>query len=182
VTVSFLGIDMTVKLRPKDLDYREVGVPASISLSFGTRECRIDMTTRLMNCPENLSLLTNVSLRGEDWTVSAVIDPFMDMFRHMVEVRGLVDGACVELVMPEVSSYRKVTFSLSDIPGVGALMSNIPLPMPGLKGSVNAGVYLKVLEGRTDQVVINEYELNPPARTLVGNGWSCTTPPPRRWT
>jgi hypothetical protein len=99
-----------------------------------------------------------------------VIDPFMDIFRHMVEVRGLVDGACVELVMPEVVSYRKVSFSLSDIPGVGAILSNIPLPIPGLKGSVNAGVYIKVLEGRTDQVVINEYELNPPGED-AGREW-----------
>lgn len=161
VTLSFLGVDLVVKLKPKDLDYREVGVPASISLSFKADECRIDVTTRLINGQGNLSLLTNASLRSEDWTVSAVIDPFMDVFRHMVEIRGLVDGACVELVMPEVVSYRKVSFSLSDIPGVGAMLSNIPLPIPGLKGSVNAGVYLKVLEGRTDRVVINEYELNP---------------------
>jgi hypothetical protein len=49
-------------------------------------------------------------------------------------------------------------------------LSNIPLPIPGLKGSVNAGVYLKVLEGRTDQVVINEYELNP-AGEDAGREW-----------
>lgn len=161
VTLSFLGLDMTVKLKPRDLDYREVGVPASISLTFRVDECRIDVTTRLIKGQGNLSLLTNASLHGQGWTVSAVIDPFMDIFRHMVEVRGLVDGACVELVMPEVVSYRKISFALSDVPGVGALLSNIPLPIPGLKGCVNAGVYIKILEGRTDRVVINEYELNP---------------------
>jgi hypothetical protein len=170
VTLSFLGVGMTVKLKPRDLEYREVGVPASIAISFKADDCRIDVTTRLIKNQGNLSLLTNASLRGEDWTVSAVIDPFMDVFRHMVEVRGLVDGACVELVMPEVVGYRKVSFSLSDIPGVGTLLSNIPLPIPGLKGSVNAGVYIKVLEGRTDQVVINEYELNP-AGEDAGREW-----------
>ncbi len=170
VTLSFLGVDMKVNLRPKDLDYLEVGVPASISLTFKTEDCRIDVTTRLIKGQGNLSLLTNASLRGKDWVVSVVVDPFMDVFRHMVEVRGLVDGACVELVMPEVVSYRKVTFSLADIPGVGALLSNIPLPIPGLKGAVNAGVYIKVLEGRTDQVVINEYELNP-AGEDAGREW-----------
>ncbi len=170
VTLSFLGVDMKVNLKPKDLDYREVGVPASISLAFEADDCRIDVTTRLIKGQGNLSLLTNASLRGEDWMVSVVVDPFMDVFRHMVEVRGLVDGACVELVMPEIVSYRKVSFSLSDIPGVGALLSNIPLPIPGLKGAVNAGVYIKVLEGRTDQVVINEYELNP-AGEDAGREW-----------
>ncbi|HIH76787.1 MAG TPA: lamin tail domain-containing protein [Methanomassiliicoccales archaeon] len=168
--MSFLGVDMTVKLKPKDLDYREVGVPASISLAFKTDDCRIDVTTRLIKGQGNLSLLTNASLRGEDWAVSVVVDPFMDVFRHMVEVRGLVDGACVELVMPEIVSYRKVSFALSDVPGVGALLSNIPIPIPGLKGVVNAGVYIKVLEGRTDQVVINEYELNP-AGEDAGREW-----------
>ena len=170
VTLSFLGVDLKVDLNPKDLDFREVGVPASISLAFKAGECRIDVTTRLVKGQGNLSLLTNASLRGEDWTVSMVVDPFMDVFRHMVEVRGLVDGACVELVMPEVVSYRKLSFSLSDIPGVGALLSNIPLPIPGLKGAVNAGVYIKVLEGRTDQVVINEFELNPPGED-AGREW-----------
>ncbi len=170
VTLSFLGVDMKVNLKPNDLDFREVGVPASISLGFKTDDCRIDVTTRLVKGQGNLSILTNASLRGEDWTVSVVVDPFMDVFRHMVEVRGLVDGACVELVMPEVVSYRKLSFSLSDIPGVGALLSNIPLPIPGLKGAVNAGVYIKVLEGRTDQVVINEFELNP-AGEDAGREW-----------
>ena len=170
LTLSFLGLDLTVKLKPKDLDYREVGVPASFTLAFKANDCRIDVTTRLIKGQGNLSLLTNASLRGADWTVSVVVDPFMDVFRHMVEVRGLVDGACVELVMPEAVSYRKVSFSLSDIPGVGEILSNIPLPIPGLKGVVNAGVYLKVLEGRTDQVVINEYELNP-AGEDAGREW-----------
>jgi len=170
VTLTFLGLEMTVKLRPKDLEYREVGVPASFSLAFATKDCRIDVTTRLIKGQGNLSLLTNASLHGKDWTVFAVIDPLMDIFRHMVEIRGLVDGAIVELVMPEVVSYRKVTLSLSDIPGVGALLSNIPLPIPGLKGCVNAGVYLKVLEGRSDRVVINEYELNP-AGEDAGREW-----------
>ncbi len=170
ITLSFLGVGMTVKLKPRDLDYREVGVPASISISFRSDDCRIDVTTRLINSQDKMSLLTNASLHGGDWTVSAVIDPFMDVFRHMVEVRGLVSGACVELVMPEVVSYRKVSFALSDIPGVGALLSNIPLPIPGLKGCIDAGVYIKVLEGRTDQVVINEYELNP-AGDDAGREW-----------
>ena len=170
LTLSFLGLDLTVKLKPKDLDYREVGVPASFTLAFEANDCRIDVTTRLIKGQGDMSLLTNASLRGPDWTVSVTVDPFMDVFRHMVEVRGLVDGACVELVMPEAVSYRKVSFSLSDIPGVGEILSNIPLPVPGLKGVVNAGVYLKVLEGRTDQVVINEYELNP-AGEDAGREW-----------
>ncbi|NLX48068.1 MAG: hypothetical protein GXY70_07885 [Euryarchaeota archaeon] len=170
VTISYLGLDISVRLRPKDLAYREVGVPASLSLSFRARDCRIDVTTRLIRGQGNLSLLTNASLQGDDWTVSTVIDPFMDVFPHLVEVRGLMDGACVELVMPEVVSYRKVSFSLSDIPGVGALLSNIPLPIPGLKGCVNAGMYIKVLEGRTDKIVINEYELNP-AGEDAGHEW-----------
>lgn len=157
----FQGVRMNIKLRPKDMAFPGYGVPASFAISFGAGDCRIDVTTRLVKGQGNLSLLTNATLQGNDWLVCVVIDPFMDVFRHMVEVRGLVDGACIEMVMPEVVSYRKVSFALSDIPGVGMLLSNIPVPVPGLKGNVDAGIYLNILEGRADCIVINEYELNP---------------------
>ena len=168
--LCFLGVEMVIDVRPRDMMYREVSIPASFSMAFRANGCRIDVTTRLIKGPEEMSLLANASLLGDGWSVHAVIDPFMDVFQHMVEVRGIMDDACVELVMPEVLCYREVTFALSDIPGVGALLANIPLPIPGLKGSVDAGISLMVLEGRTDDVVINEYELNP-AGEDAGREW-----------
>jgi hypothetical protein len=159
--LSFFGMGLTIRTNPKDLGYREVSVPVSFSLSMRAGGCSIDVTSRLIKGPNDFGLLTNASLDGDDWTVHLIIDPFMDVFRHMVEVRGMMNGRCIEMTMPEVVSYKEVKFALSDIPGVGALLSSIPLPIPGLKGSVDAGMYLKILDGRTDALVINEYELNP---------------------
>jgi len=50
---------------------------------------------------------------------------------------------------------------LSDIPGIGTMLENIPLPIPGVKGSIDAGVELKYSLPYKHGVVINEFESNP---------------------
>ncbi|MCG7844733.1 MAG: lamin tail domain-containing protein, partial [Methanomassiliicoccales archaeon] len=159
--LSVFGVCMTIRTNPKEIGFQEIGVPASFSLALRAGGCAIDVTSRLIKGPSDFGILTNATLEGDDWSVHLVLDPFMDVFRHMVEVRGIMDGRCLEMSMPEVVSYKEIKFALSDVPGVGAMLSGIPLPIPGLKGSVDAGVYLKLLDGRTDAVLINEYELNP---------------------
>lgn len=168
--LSIFGVGLTIKLKPKDMAYKEVGVPASITLSFEAGDCSISVTSRLIKGSNGYGFLANATLIGNDWSVFMVVDPFMDVFRHMVEVRGIIDGSCIELAMPEVVSYQKISFALSDIPGVGTLLSSIPTPIPGMKGSVDAGIYVRILTGRTDSVVINEYELNP-AGEDYGREW-----------
>lgn len=160
-SINLFGMDMVIKVKPKDLALKSTCVPVSFSLSLMAGECAISVTSRLIKSDNDYGFLTNATLAGDDWAVYIVIDPFMDIFSHMVEVRGMMNGACIELVMPEVVTYQEATLALSDIPGMEALLSNIPTPIPGLKGSVDAGITIKVLTGRTDGIVINEYELNP---------------------
>jgi len=160
-SLNFMGVSITICINPRELSLQGTGVPASFSMGFAAAGCTIDVTTRLIGSVTDYSLLTNATLLSDDWSAHVVIDPFMSVFRHMVEVRGSVGGCLIELVMPELVSYREISFALSDIPGVGALLSNIPTPIPGLKGCVDAGIYIKLMEGRTDSVVINEFELNP---------------------
>jgi len=159
--LNLFGLDLVIRTDPTDMAFQDVSIPASFSLSYRVGECSISVTSRLIKGSFGFGFLSNASLNAEDWSVHIVLDPFMDVFRHMVEVRGIVRGACIELTMPEIVSYQELSFALSDIPGVSALLSNIPLPLPGLKGSVDAGVYVKMLDGRCDSPVINEYELNP---------------------
>ncbi len=168
--LSLFGLSMTIKLNPKELLFPEAGTPVSFILDLRAGECAISVTSRLFKMNNDLGFMTNATMTGKDWSVYLVIDPFMDIFQHMVELRGIVRGSCIELAMPEVVSYNQISFALSDIPGVGALLSSIPLPLPGLKGSVDAGVYVKVLTGRSDAVLINEFELNPPGED-AGNEW-----------
>jgi hypothetical protein len=167
---SLFGLTVTLMIHPKELVLPGVGVPAALTMDLGANGCHISITTRLTKVHDGHGLLTNATLCGDDWSVYLVLDPFMDTFQHMVELRGMVDGACIELVMPELVCYQKISFSLSDIPGVGELLSSIPIPLPGVKGSLDAGIYVKLLTARTDTVVINEYELNP-AGEDAGNEW-----------
>jgi hypothetical protein len=72
--------------------------------------------------------------------------------------------------MPQVVQYDELEFRLSDIPAVGNILSNIPLPVPGMKGSLDAGFELKYSAPYVYGVVINEFESNPPG-TDSGNEW-----------
>ncbi|HVO77324.1 MAG TPA: lamin tail domain-containing protein, partial [Methanomassiliicoccales archaeon] len=68
----------------------------------------------------------------------------------------------IEMSMPKVVQYDRVTFSLSDIPAIGSLLSQLPTPIPGLAGSLDAGFDLHYVSPVDDHIVINEVELNPP--------------------
>jgi hypothetical protein len=44
---------------------------------------------------------------------------------------------------------------------VGAVLSNIPLPVPGVKGSFDAGLFVRSAQADTGDLTINEFEQNP---------------------
>ncbi len=75
-----------------------------------------------------------------------VLDPFMDTFEHMIEIEGIMAEQRGEVVMPEIVRYDQISVALSDVPGFGQLLSNIVLPIPGLKGSIDAGFTFKYAE------------------------------------
>ncbi len=92
------------------------------------------------------------------------VDPFMLLQEHIVEIDGQGAGWQTAVDAPVVENvYDSVQYSLHDIAGVGAALSNIPIPFLGMKASVNAGLEIKyTLRGlEEDNLVINEVELNP---------------------
>jgi hypothetical protein len=89
---------------------------------------------------------------------------------HMIEAEGVFPTFSLELKAPEVVQYEKRSFRLSDIPMVGAFLSRIPTPIPGLLASVDAGFEVKYDDPQRDHVVINEVEFNPPGPDS-GNEW-----------
>ncbi|MDD1756883.1 MAG: lamin tail domain-containing protein [Methanomassiliicoccales archaeon] len=107
-------------------------------------------------------LITNISLAGEGWMAECVIDPRMMVMDHFVEVRGLFDDIILELTVPEVVAYEKRTLRLSDIPGLGQALSRIPIPIPGMTASIDAGFEAKFNSPFATHPVINEVEMNPP--------------------
>ncbi len=138
-------------------------------LSFG--DSHISMTTRLLEVSDqNHYLLINGTISSTGSIVSVVIDPQMGLFDHLVEVTGTVDGRSLEMTLPEFDFKREVIFSLSQVPGIGTLLSNIPSPIPGVKVKVDAGFYFKFATPGLGHPVINEYEQNPSGRD-AGNEW-----------
>jgi hypothetical protein len=138
-------------------------------LDFG--DSSLSMTSRMVR-PSigDYYLLVNGTMKSPTTIVSVVIDPFMTIFDHFIEVTGIVNGRCIDIVLPEFNYYQEVSFSLSQVPGLGRVLSNIPLPIPGVKAEIDAGFYLKFAVPNLDHPVINEYEQNPFGRDS-GNEW-----------
>jgi hypothetical protein len=103
-----------------------------------------------------------LTAEAETWNLTVVADPFMKTKKHIVEINGTFRGTDIHAVMPQLVQYEEMEFRLSDVPGVGTILSNIPLPIPGMKGSIDAGFELKYNMPYIYGVVINEFELNPP--------------------
>ncbi|MDO9537674.1 MAG: lamin tail domain-containing protein [Thermoplasmata archaeon] len=117
-------------------------------------------------------LLLKANIDIFDFMLDINVDPFMVLQDHLVECTGTGNGWGLELAIPVVECYDSIQYSLQDIPGVGAALSNIPIPFLGMKASVNAGLEIVyTLRGlEEDNVVINEVEMNP--RGLdEGNQW-----------
>ena len=104
----------------------------------------------------------NASLEGNDWSVSADIDPLMKATSHLLIISGHIRGVQFDIILPDLVQYQHADFTLSDIPGIGVMLSNIPLPLPGLKASIDAGIDLKYNIPFKTGILINEVELNPP--------------------
>ncbi|MCL1983868.1 MAG: lamin tail domain-containing protein, partial [Methanomassiliicoccaceae archaeon] len=102
------------------------------------------------------------SIVSATWSIYVDIDPLMKTRKSIIELNATIRGIDIHAVMPQVVQYEELEFRLSDIPGVGEVLSNIPLPVPGLKGSLDAGFELKYNSPFVYGVVINEFELNPP--------------------
>ncbi len=101
------------------------------------------------------------SLDGKEWNLSMTIDPLMKFGKRLVTANGTIRGVDFDVTMPELVQYDEFEAKVSDIPGVGALLSNIPLPIPGMKGTIDMGFDLKYNLPVGTGIMINEFESNP---------------------
>ncbi|MDR0309583.1 MAG: hypothetical protein LBH88_02350, partial [Candidatus Methanoplasma sp.] len=111
---------------------------------------------------KEMLLTGGANISGNTWSVNADIDPLMKSSGHMIVMDGHVRGVKFDILLPDLVQYKYAEFSLSDIPGVGTMLDNIPLPIPGLKASIDAGISLKYNIPFETGILINEFELNPP--------------------
>lgn len=122
------------------------------------------------NDKKEYTFACTASAKADDWNITVVADPFMKMKRHMVELNGLIRNTEIHAVIPEMVQYDEMEFRVSDIPGIGTILSNIPLPIPGVKGTLDAGVELKYNLPFKNGLMINEFESNPEG-TDAGKEW-----------
>ncbi|NLL94141.1 MAG: lamin tail domain-containing protein, partial [Thermoplasmatales archaeon] len=107
---------------------------------------------------------------GNGWDFNIDIDPFMRGNGEAVTVDGILHGVRFSASSPKVVQYQKMEIRLSQVPAVGSVLSNIPIPVPGYKGSLDIGASLKYNLPTKSGLVINEFESNPAGRDS-GNEW-----------
>lgn len=122
-------------------------------LAFGVRFARLS--------DGSYDILVNGTVKLKSVTVDVAVDPFMFIKRRFVEAHAQAKSWALDLVMPDVEPYELAEASTADIPGLGAVLSNIPLPALGLSASVEAGIAVKYSPPFPTDVVVNEFESNP---------------------
>jgi len=98
---------------------------------------------------------------GKDWGIGVSIDPLMKTRPYFVNVNGFIRDIGMEGMIPKLVQYNEISVAASDIPAVSSILSNIPLPIAGAKGSVDVGFELKYDLPMKLGLMINEVELNP---------------------
>jgi hypothetical protein len=85
----------------------------------------------------------------------------MIILRRFIEVHCRTESWALDMVMPEAEPYETAEVSTADLPGAGSFLSNIPIPLLGVRASVEAGLRLKYSPPFPMDVVVNEFEANP---------------------
>ena len=117
-----------------------------------------------------IDIVTNASIRCRSLRLEMRLDPIMAIRDYFFEIDAFWRDLHVRIWSPEIDDYKMAGVELKDIPGLGAILSRIPLPTVGTSLSINAGLHLKYRLPISDQIGINEVELNPKG-TDAGREW-----------
>ena len=173
VGFSFMGFTLTFTTKLSSL-INDTKTLLTVAMSFSICDIKLSgsVTIKQKGSGSNkeFMLTGNAGIEGRNWKVSAEIDPLMKSTGHLISINGYVRGVAFDVVLPDLVQYQHADFTLSDIPALGVMLSNIPLPIPGMKASIDAGVDLKYNIPFKKGILVNEFELNPPGDDK-GNEW-----------
>ena len=110
----------------------------------------------------NVYIVGKATVESDDWKVKMSLDPLMKGGRHLLTLSADIKGVDVNLVLPDLEDYNELGITLSRIPGVGEMLSNIPLPGLGVNVGLDAGISIKYTAPMATGLIINEFETNPP--------------------
>ncbi len=162
VGFSYMGFTLTITLNLASLIKN---TKTLFKIEMGTTVSDLDVTGSITvkqkgeGTSKELIVTGAASITGDDWEVNADIDPTMKTTKYMICLSGNVEGTEFDIVLPDVVSYNEVDFSLQDIPGIGAVLSNIPIGAS--KVSIDLGINLKYNAPFKNGLVVNEFESNP---------------------
>ena len=108
---------------------------------------------------ENLVVTGKGGISGDGWSVDMTLDPLMRGSKYLVTVDGEMGDTDISLVAPKLDSYHEMGIALSDVPGLGDILSNIPVM--GAKVGIDAGFSLRYSDPMDDGLIVNEFESNP---------------------
>lgn len=168
ITLELFGLTLTLKTKMATLVKNTKNI-LEITLSKTDGDTGFSASMNLKKTGDDYTFVCSGFAHGPDWRIDAVADPFMKSDR-LLWIGGHVRGVEFSAAMPELVQYRQLEARLSEIPGVGTILSNIPVPIPGYKGSFDMGLCLKYDLPLKRGVVINEFESNPPGDD-AGNEW-----------
>lgn len=154
-----------------DLLFRKAKDLIRIVIVTDLTKIRVAMGFRIAELQDgSIDIVVNSTVRFDSLRIEMRVDPLMAVRDHLFEIDGFWKGFHLEAWSPEVNDYRELSAELTDIPGLGTVLSNIPVPELGISISINAGFVLKYRMPITDRLSINEVELNPPNRDS-GHEW-----------
>jgi hypothetical protein len=145
---------------------------ASLSGPIGGLDFTVSVTAKVKGemHPNNVFVTGSATVSSDDWKVKMGLDPLMKSSKHMVTVSADVRGTDITIVMPDLEDYSELGIKLSSIPGVGQMLSNIPIPGIGLNLGLDAGFSLKYTAPVYNGLLINEFESNPKGND-TSNEW-----------
>ena len=118
--------------------------------------------------PNNAFVTGKATVMGEDWKVSMSIDPLMKSSRHLLTVSARIRDVDIDAVLPNLDDYHELGVTLSRIPGIGEMLSSIPVPMLGVNVGLDAGISVRYSSPVTEGLIINEFESNPKGNDTGG--------------
>jgi hypothetical protein len=169
--MSLYGFTITVQTSIPDLIYRNSKDILRVFVQTDRFGPAITIGARIAKLADGrFDIVANGTLKTGDLTLDVVIDPLMQVLRRLVEVHVKCPSWALDITMPEVEPYEVAEVSTDQLPGVGAFLSNIPIPALGLSAAVKAGLRLKFSPPFPSDVVVNEFESNPPGEDS-GKEW-----------
>lgn len=178
LTFQFFGCTLVIKTsaitwksNTKTLFSAEMSMPvAGLTVNAGmSAKYRGDIVDKTLD-PDKLLLTFTGGITGDDWSVSANVDPLMKSSKYLFSVTGKAGKNKISLVAPKLEDYHQLGLTLSDIPAVGDVLNNIPVPFLGVNVGLDAGFEIRCKSQEQTGLLINEYESNP-AGTDRGNEW-----------